>query len=383
MISQDNKPKVCHLTSVHKRYDMRIFQKECISLKNNGYDVSLVVADNKGDEVKDDIKIYDVGKVTGRVKRFTKTLNLVYKRAISLDCDIYHFHDPELLLVGLRLKKAGKKVVWDMHENLPADLMQKKYIPLLLRLLITFIFKKLEKYTVKKIDGVICTRDSVVFRLYSYNTNIALINNFPLVNYMPEMPENRDRAICFAGAIVPNYQHKEIIEAIAEIDNVKYLLAGPIKEAYLNVLKATKGWDKVDYLGVLSFEEVKKMYARAQIGMVVHKYTPNMDYQVGNFALTKIFEVMYWSMPVVATDYTLWQETVFDHYDCAIPVDPSNVLQIRQAIQSLLDDPNKTKEMGIEGQKAVLDRFNWLSQEKKLLKLYVRVLPSKQLLANA
>lgn len=377
-MNNQNKIKVCHLTSVHKRYDMRIFQKECISLSNNGYEVALIVADNKGDEIKNDVAIYDVGKSTGRIKRFTQTLNKVYRKAMAIDASVYHFHDPELLFVGLKLKRAGKKVIWDMHENLPADIMQKKYIPILLRLFITYVFKKFERYTVKRIDGTICTRDSVLFRLYNLNNAVTLVNNFPLINYSPEIPNERERAICFAGAIVPNYQHKEIIEAIAEIDNIKYLLAGPIKEAYLDVLKSTKGWDKVEYLGVLSFEEVKQMYARAQVGMVVHKYTPNMDFQVGNFALTKIFEVMFYAMPVIATDYSLWQETVFEHYDCAIPVDPSNILQIRKAILSLLDDPIRTKAMGLEGQKAVFDRFNWLSQEKKLIKLYNQVLSNNQ-----
>ena len=61
--------KVCHLTSVHARFDARIFQKECRSLSNKGYDVSLVVADGKGDAVVDNIKIFDVGIENNRIKR--------------------------------------------------------------------------------------------------------------------------------------------------------------------------------------------------------------------------------------------------------------------------------------------------------------------------
>lgn len=365
---------VCHLTSVHERYDMRIFQKECVSLQINGFETCLIVADNKGNEEKDGVRIIDVGKSGSRAKRLFQTLSRIYRKAIELDADVYHFHDPELLFVGIMLKRSHKKVIWDMHENLPADIMQKKYIPLFFRFIINSVYIRLEKWVVKRIDGVICTRDSVLYRLYNLNENIEVINNFPITSYSPEIPNKRERAICFAGAIVSNYQHKEIIEAISEIDDIKYLLAGPINDKYLSILKNTKGWEKVEYLGVLNFSEVKEMYSRSQIGMVVHKYTPNMDYKVGNFALTKIFEVMYFAMPVIATDYSIWNDLVFEEYDCAKTVNPTNVQEIRSAILELLNNPEKSAEMGINGQRAVINKFNWGTQERKLVKLYNRVL---------
>lgn len=366
--------KVCHITSVHKRYDVRIFHKECMSLAEQGFEVILLVADGKGNELKNNINIIDVGREKGRIRRFFRTLKNIKNKALLLDCDLYHFHDPELLFVGNALKKAGKKVVWDMHENLPADIMQKKYIPWLLRILITYIFKKLEKHTVKKIDGIICTRDSVLYRLHGLNDNIELVNNFPLTNYRTPEIESRERAICFAGAIVPNYQHKEIIQAIENIPDVKYYLAGPIKPNYINELKSLKGWSKVEYMGVVPFEKVKEIYAKSSIGMVVHKYTPNMDYKIGNFALTKIFEVMYWGIPVVCTDYKIWRDEVFSKYDCAISVEPDNITSIKQSIQFLLDNPQIAQQKGQNGKQAVEESFNWYSQEVKLCRLYNNIL---------
>ena len=77
--------KICHMTCVHKRYDTRIFMHECKSLAANGFDVSLIVADGKGNEVKDGVKIYDVGSnKVGRLKRMTKIAKLVKEKAIEL-----------------------------------------------------------------------------------------------------------------------------------------------------------------------------------------------------------------------------------------------------------------------------------------------------------
>lgn len=52
--------KVCHVTSVHQRYDTRIFHKECTSLAKAGYDVTLLVADNKEPEIRNGEKIISV-----------------------------------------------------------------------------------------------------------------------------------------------------------------------------------------------------------------------------------------------------------------------------------------------------------------------------------
>lgn len=102
--------KVCHVTSIHSRYDGRIFSKECISLAENSYNVSLVVNDQQSDEIIDNVHIYSIKDRahSSRVGRLL-SLNRIEKKALAIDAEIYHLHDPELLLIAKKLKKGEKK----------------------------------------------------------------------------------------------------------------------------------------------------------------------------------------------------------------------------------------------------------------------------------
>ena len=131
--------KVCHMTSAHGEEDGRIFQKECTSLAKAGYDVYLVERGESRE--KNGVHIVGVGEIpSSRRKRMTQGAKRVYEAAKALDADIYHFHDPELLPFGLKLKKLGKKVIFDSHENTAESVLEKTWIPKPLRGMIYHIF---------------------------------------------------------------------------------------------------------------------------------------------------------------------------------------------------------------------------------------------------
>lgn len=368
--------KICHLTSVHQRFDGRIFLKECKSLSSVGYDVSLIVADGKGGETVDDVKIYDVGKVDGRINRFIKTTKKIRERAVELNCAVYHFHDPELLFVGLALKRLGKKVIFDMHENIPGDIEDKGYVHPLFRKLISYCYQKFEIYAVKKFDAIVSTRESINERLNPYNSNIELITNFPIVEENIKKIDGHDKTICFAGTVISNWRHKEVINAIENIDNVKYLLAGLPNENYLNELELLNGWNKVDFIGQVSFDRIKAIYQKGTIGVAIYIYCKNMDGKTGNLANTKLFEYMNWEIPIICTDFSLWRKIVVEDEQCGICVNPYDVNAISTAINYLIDNPGIARQMGKNGRKAVLNKYNWKTQEKKLITLYNKVLNS-------
>lgn len=99
--------KICHLTSVHNCNDIRIFLKESGSLAQDGDEVYLF-AEGVNQQING-INIIGCGnKSGGRKARFLDFAKKIYRKALELDCEIYHFHDPELLPYGIKLKNAGK-----------------------------------------------------------------------------------------------------------------------------------------------------------------------------------------------------------------------------------------------------------------------------------
>ena len=367
--------RICHMTCVHQRYDTRIFQKECRSLADHGYDVSLIVADGKGNEVKDGIKIFDVGSnKVSRWKRMTKITNLIKKQAIELDCEMYHFHDPELMFTGLALQRRGKKVIIDMHEDYPSYIAEANYIPM--RKLAAFLYEKLEVYAVRRFSGVVTTRQVINARLTKFNTHIQMITNFPRLatNFKGHnVDDDKTPVIAFAGAINGNWRQRLVIRAIERIDNVKYLLAGPVSESYLESLKSLKGWSKVEYLGEVPYSKVCEMYEQATIGVAVYHYCNNMGGKEGNLANTKLFEFMNYGLPCICTDFRLWKQIVEQEEKCGICVNPDNAEEFVNALQFLIEHPEERKQMGKNARRAAEKSYNWECQEKLLLDFYQKL----------
>lgn len=143
--------KVCILISVHLPFDIRIFHKEAKSLAKAGYDVTLVAQHDK-DEIVDGIRIVPLPKPKSRLERMIRTVWMAYRKALKIDADVYHFHDPELMPVGLLLKRHGKRVIYDVHEDVRRQNLSKPYVPALLRQPISAMIGALEAFSARCFD---------------------------------------------------------------------------------------------------------------------------------------------------------------------------------------------------------------------------------------
>ena len=360
--------RVCHITSAHSRYSTRILSKQCKSLAANGYDVFLIVNDNKSNEVVDQVKIVSTGyKYKNRIDRFLYSNNKLLNEAIKINADIYQLHDPDLLPLGNKLKRMGKKVIFDSHENVPMQIKDKQWIPKLMRNIVSRTYEVYEKYSIKKYDAVISVTPHTAKRFKKTNPNTLIITNYPVVDKSEDIVRNPIKAICFAGGINEQYRHHNILKAIEDINDIKYILAGNGTAEYLNMLQSLPAWNKVDYKGWVQHTEIKKIYSKSIAGMAIHESTQIMSR--GTLGVIKLFEFMEAKLPIICSDYPLWRDIV-DQYNCGICVDPNDVEEIKSAINFIIENPEEAKVMGENGRKAVIEKYNWETQEKVLLELY-------------
>jgi len=370
--------KICHLTSVHKRYDTRIFQKQCRSLAKSGYDITLICIDNLEDEVTDGVKIVSAKvKAEFPLMRVLKAPKTIYRMAILNDADIYHVHDPELIPVGLRLKRAGKKVIYDSHEDFPAQLLEKEWIPLFLRRILSDSAKIYMKRVLKKIDAVLTVTPHIVEKLRSITSNVYLVTNYPIVDdtlddITLETYLSRDNKLCYSGTVYNASYQEEIIEAIEDISGIRYVIVGSITNEYLLKLRKIDNWSKIDYFGTVSKAELYEIYNDVTIGIILVNYSDKFGGKMGTLGINKLFEYMLFGLPVICTDFILWKE-IMDKYKCGLYVNPNNSEEIANAIHYLIEHKNEAYQMGHNGRKAIFEEFNWKTQERTYLEIIEKI----------
>lgn len=365
--------KVCHFTTGHETHDARIFQKQCRTLASADYDVH-IVAPFGITEIRDGVSIWSIGAENyGRFQRMLFVSKKVYKKALSIDADIYHFHDPELIPLGLKLKKLGKKVIYDSHEDTPADILNKLWIPTFLRSLVSKMYKLYEESSARKFDAIVSVTPHYVDRFKKVNSNSHLVTNYPILDDLPPIKrilhEGINKNIMFVGRICDESMQRNIVEAVNGIDGVRYICAGPAHEDYLHELSNIRGWERCEYRGPIAFSDANEFVSQGVAGLQITDYIPNFGYNIGSLGNTKMFTYMIAGLPVICTDMLLWKE-IMDKNQCGLCVNPHNIGEIRKAIEYIRDNPEKARKMGENGRKAVLEMYNWSTQVPNLLSLY-------------
>ncbi|HEX2013216.1 MAG TPA: glycosyltransferase family 4 protein [Roseateles sp.] len=368
-----SRPHVLHLTTVHPRDDIRIFHKECRSLAAAGYRVTLLVGDGLGDAEVDGVRIVDLGpRPAGRLQRMREQPRRALARVRELRPTLVHFHDPELLPVGVQLQREGMLAVYDAHEDVPRQILTKQWIPAPLRPALSRVFEFYENRQVRRLRAVVAATPHIRDRFAALGVTALTVANYPHPTELavPSEGVSREPALCYVGGITRTRGALQMVQLLERLPGVRLLLCGSMEDAALEQqLRALPGWRQVDYLGRVDRAGVREVMARSRLGLVT--LLPLPSYQ--DALPIKMFEYMSAELPVLASDFPLWRDIV-ERAGCGVCVDPTDVECMARAASALLADPARCAQLGRQGRAAVDREFNWPRQEQALLAGYEQLL---------
>ena len=359
--------KVVHISYTHRYDDIRIYEKECKSLKREGYDV-LHIASDKIADISEDVELDVPVKIIRlkKLKRFKvvwQYLKDVKEEVDKINPQICHLHDWQLMPLIIPFRKKYK-IIFDSHEDFPAYLstnMMKK-IPQKIK---QFLFSSIEKFFLGRTTYVVAANSHIAKEIKTMTKEVVAIKNYPIVFYSYEKNYYNPQ-FCYIGGM-SDYLGGEVLSKGLNGLNTKLLLVGRNDEGYVKKMNNLSG-DRVEDIGFCSKNKVRKIVKESIAGIVTYFPTPNCIHALPN----KMFEYLEASVPIICSDFPDWKE-MLEKWNCCIFVNPYNKDEVKAAMQFFLDYPDEAKRMGENGRKAIEDEFNWHKEEEKLFSLYQKV----------
>ncbi|MDD7347302.1 MAG: glycosyltransferase [Clostridiales bacterium] len=370
------KTKVIHLGYYHGIDDTRIFYKECVSLNASGlYQITYITSDrnsHQGLSCDCGINLEVLPLTNKRFIRLFSYMRLLKKKIGEYKPDICHIHEFALYPLIPFLKRKGIKIILDFHEN-DLEVSTRKIRDkhgLFLSKIFYALMKMYEIKCVKSADKIIVVDYVLKNRIKGYGYESYLIPNYPIVNQKNifKVSQLNEDTLCFAGGYSDLWSIRKIMEVMDMNENITFRLAGLGDRNYIHKLQEYSSWNRTVFYGRISFERViDEIYMKSGIGMALLQYDDSWkDGPLGN---TKIFEFMLAGLPVVATDFPIWK-TIIEENNCGICVNCNDIHGINDAVNKILSDKMLAKEMGKNGHRLVIEKYNWARLAGELLDMY-------------
>jgi len=381
--------RVCMLTSLHSAKDDRIFFKEALSLKNKGFDVSILcladgdgfIKDMAGNVLNlglescirsDGINIYCVQKEQGSLEKILhkigkgKTWKNYIVKGREIVADVYHAHEPQTAFIGIRIQKnTNAKLIYDAHEPWIFSRSAKEWI--------------LKKICLPRLKNIITanhiTEQSLLGEKSDLNTEV--IYNCSPSFFAQHQKENKEVIICHEGSLLFNRGLKLIIKALVILKkthpNFRFRIIGDVfgeeKNFLENKIITNDLENNIEITRWLSYNDVPKSIADCSIGLIT-----NTNEKRNTLAgpPNKLFNYMTMGLAIITVDLPA-TNTIIKETTCGIILEKRNAQFLAKAIQNLLENTAKRKRFQENALHWEKKRFNWQSEEEKLFQFYNRL----------
>jgi glycosyltransferase involved in cell wall biosynthesis len=360
------KLKVCHLTSVHQHLDTRIFFKECKSLAEVGYHVTLIALKDQGMNIDHEgIEFIPFTRYKNRLRRIFFSPFKMYSMARNQKADIYHFHDPELLVTGLLLRLFTRsKVIYDIHEDHAKNFIDREWIRFkILRWVVSKLFFYFELLVCRLMSGNIVVLPPWLKKY----PKAVLVRNYPLLE--KKEGEKDKNLFVYVGTIGSKRCALEMILIFVELmkllPDIKFKIIGNFFEKNVEsaVMSYVNRFPNIDYLGFRPFSEAKKTLFKSKYGFVLYagiKYQENIPVKMYEYLANEVITI-----------FSSFEDFKYDieNEGWGIGVNPNNPKAAARKIHDIIIDKEKIRTIE-ENIKKYKTKYSWESEKKELIDLY-------------
>jgi len=379
-------------------FDRRVWL-EAKTLRDHGLKVSVICPKAKGftksREVIEDIAVYrytmpvQAEGVLGYIFEFAyawlATALLSAKVLLREGFDVIQACNPPdtYWLLGVMYRFLGKKYVFD-HHDLSPEMFDAKYDgrKRLLRKMLVW----LEKMTLKSAKIVLSTNESykniAVQRGGKNPKDVYVVRTGPDLNRLQKMPPDaslkrgKEHLVCYLGEMCPQDGVDVLLESIdcfindlGRRDTHFMLVGGGPAMPDMKKLSEDMGLSEfVEFTGRVSDADLCRILSSADVCVDPDPWSEWSNHSTMN----KILEYMTFAKPIVAFDL---QENKNSAREAAVYVKPNDTRLFAQAIDDLLNDPHRRREMGEFGCARVRGHLSWEHTQKGLLAAYHRLFP--------
>jgi|694.fasta_scaffold104124_3 glycosyltransferase involved in cell wall biosynthesis len=363
--------KIAHLTTVHGRYDTRIFRRMCCSLAEAGHVVTLYVADDLGNNYVQGVQIVDIGRPVNRATRAflaTAKMWLIARRA---DHQIFHFHDPELIAGGLLARLSGSVIIYDIHEYYREHLRRTTSLPPFLSALLAWLYGLAERAASACFQACIVVTPHMV-QVLPLRPSVVIENHVRSEELRPGSTPFSTRLlqVCYVGVLSRERLVEIMLDGVAKA-GARLALAGRwYPSSYRDWLSTRSSWLRVEEWGLIDRGQVQQLFDQSRAGLLILDSHGDEEHASSN----KLFEYMAAGLPVIASDLHFTREVIGRH-QCGLLVSPPTCpASLAAAITWILEHPNEAEQMGRAGRTAVERYYTWDRMRERLIDLYASLL---------
>lgn len=370
---------VCYLTIAHPAKDARLFYRIVRPLAEKGCAVTLIAPEPFEDDL---VRMSPWNPVIAAARR-PKRLALALRAALAERADVYSFHDPDLILVGLILKvlRPSAAVVYDALEDYPSMMLVKYWLPKPLRPAVAWATHMMNLVAGRCLDGVMTADPHVQQDFQRVAAHKTIVHyNFPPLSVFtppPDVPSGVRADLVYIGGMSDRTGMFILLDALVMLAQrgikPSVRLAGYTDgetgfAALQEGIRSRGLSDQVELRGKLPYTHVPAWICSGRIGLValqpIAKFMKNIP--------TKLFEYWAYGLPVIASDLPPIRPFLSDGKN-GLLFDPTSAADLARTIEWLMHHPHEGEMMGRYGQEQVASHWNNERQMEGLVNFYKRI----------